>query len=133
MPAIMTPSLIDELEDALASKTGGTAHGGAVAHHRPVHRGRDTYSEDHVTLFDDVIQRLAATIEKNARAKLSSRLRAPAQCAARRDPSTRLRPRRSAWRTGAAPFAAARRRLPGGDRRDAQPAAPACDRATARR
>jgi len=41
---------------------------------RSVHRGRGQFADDHVTLFDDLLQRLATTIEKNARAKLSSRL-----------------------------------------------------------
>jgi uncharacterized protein (DUF2336 family) len=74
MPAIMTPSLIDELEDALASKTEERRMAALWRITDLFIAGADTYSEDHVTLFDDVIQRLAATIEKNARAKLSSRL-----------------------------------------------------------
>ena len=36
--------------------------------------GAENFADDHVSLFDDVMERLAATIEKNARAKLSSRL-----------------------------------------------------------
>src|SRR6476620_9764743 len=74
MPAIMTPSLIDELEDALASKTEERRMAALWRITDLFIAGADTYSEDHITLFDDVIQRLAATIEKNARAKPSSRL-----------------------------------------------------------
>ena len=70
----MTPSLIDELEDALASKTEERRMAALWRITDLFIAGADNYSEDHVTLFDDVIQRLAATIEKNARAKLSSRL-----------------------------------------------------------
>ena len=70
----MTPSLIDELEDALASKTEERRMAALWRITDLFIAGADTYSEDHITLFDDVIQRLAATIEKNARAKLSSRL-----------------------------------------------------------
>ena len=72
----MTPSssLIDDIEDALASKTEEKRE---VALWRITDlfiEGSDSYTEDHVTLFDDVIGRLAATIETNARAKLSNRL-----------------------------------------------------------
>jgi uncharacterized protein (DUF2336 family) len=76
MPAIMTPSpsLIDEIEDALASQSEDK-RAAALWHITDLFiAGADTYTEDHVTLFDDVIQRLAASIEKNARAKLSTRL-----------------------------------------------------------
>jgi uncharacterized protein (DUF2336 family) len=76
MPAIMTPSpsLIDEIEDALSAKSEDQRAAALWRITDLFIAGADNYAEDHVTLFDDVIQRLAATIEKNARAKLSSRL-----------------------------------------------------------
>jgi uncharacterized protein (DUF2336 family) len=76
MPAIMTPlpNLIDEIEDALASRTEEKREAALWRITDLFIEGSDTYHEDHITLFDDVIGRLAATIEKNARAKLSTRL-----------------------------------------------------------
>ena len=76
MPAIMTPSpsLIDEIEDALAAKSEEKRSAALWRITDLFIAGADTFCDDHVTLFDDVMQRLAATIEKNARAKLSSRL-----------------------------------------------------------
>src|SRR6478735_8683933 len=76
MPAIMTPlpSLIDEIEDALASQSEEKRAAALWRITDLFIAGAENFSEDHVTLFDDVLQRLAATIEKNARAKLSSRL-----------------------------------------------------------
>jgi uncharacterized protein (DUF2336 family) len=75
MPASMTPSasLIDEIEDALASKTEDKREAALWRITDLFIEGSDTYTEDHVTLFDDVIGRLVATIETNARAKLSNR------------------------------------------------------------
>ncbi len=72
----MTPSphLLEEIEDAI---TSASAEKRDVALWRITDlflAGSETYNEDHVTLFDDVIGRLAETIEKNARAKLSTRL-----------------------------------------------------------
>ena len=69
-----SPSLIDEIEDALASKTEENRAAALWRITDLFIAGSDTYTEDHVTLFDDVIGRLAATIETNARAKLSTRL-----------------------------------------------------------
>ena len=69
-----SPNLIDELEDALASKTEEKREAALWRITDLFIGGSDTYTDDHVTLFDDVIGRLAATIETNARAKLSSRL-----------------------------------------------------------
>src|ERR1041384_7087763 len=76
MPAIMPPSasLIDEIEDALASQTEEKREAALWRITDLFIEGSDTYTEDHVTLFDDVIGRLAASIETNARAKLSTRL-----------------------------------------------------------
>src|SRR5919205_3053970 len=76
MPAIMTPStnLIDEIEDALATKTEEKRAAALWRITDLFIEGSDVYTEDHVTLFDDVIGRLAASIETNARAKLSTRL-----------------------------------------------------------
>lgn len=68
------PNLIDEIEDALASQTEEKRAAALWRITDLFIAGSDSYTEDHVTLFDDVIGRLAATIEKNARAKLSSRL-----------------------------------------------------------
>jgi uncharacterized protein (DUF2336 family) len=67
------PNLIDEIEDALASKTDDAREAALWRITDLFIAGSDSYTEDHVTLFDDVIGRLAATIETNARAKLSSR------------------------------------------------------------
>ena len=68
------PSLIDEIEDALDSATEEKRTAALWRITDLFIAGADNYTEEHVTLFDDVIARLAATIEKNARAKLSSRL-----------------------------------------------------------
>ena len=68
------PNLIDELEDALASRTEDRRAAALWRITDLFIAGSDSYTEDHVTLFDDVIGRLAATIEKNARVKLSTRL-----------------------------------------------------------
>jgi uncharacterized protein (DUF2336 family) len=70
----MTPNLIDEIEDALASKTEEKREAALWRITDLFIAGSETYSENHVTVFDDVIGRLAATIESNARAKLSGRL-----------------------------------------------------------
>lgn len=69
-----SPSLIDEIEDALASATEDKRTAALWRITDLFIAGADNYSEEHVTLFDDVIARLATAIEKNARAKLSSRL-----------------------------------------------------------
>jgi uncharacterized protein (DUF2336 family) len=68
------PSLIDEIEDALDSATEEKRTAALWRITDLFIAGAESYTEEHVTLFDDVIARLAATIEKNARAKLSSRL-----------------------------------------------------------
>lgn len=72
----MTPThtLIDELEDALASKTDERWEAALWRITDLFIAGSDSYTEDHVSVFDDVIGRLAARIETKARAKLSSRL-----------------------------------------------------------
>ena len=72
----MTPSssLIDEIEDALAAKSEEKREAALWRITDLFIAGADTFCDDHVTLFDDVIERLAATIEKSARAKLSSRI-----------------------------------------------------------
>src|SRR5262245_24410106 len=67
-------SVITELEDSIES---GTEERRAETLRRVTDlfitdAGR--YSEDQITLFDDVISRLAAEIEVTARAKLASRL-----------------------------------------------------------
>jgi uncharacterized protein (DUF2336 family) len=72
----MTPprSLIDEIEDALAAKSEEKRAAALWRITDLFIAGADSFGDDHVTLFDDLLQRLATTIEKNARAKLSSRL-----------------------------------------------------------
>ena len=68
------PNLIDEIEDALASATPEKRES-ALSRITDLFVGSaDNYSEDQVSVFDDVIARLADTIEKKARAKLSNRL-----------------------------------------------------------
>jgi uncharacterized protein (DUF2336 family) len=69
-----TPNLIDEIEDALASATEEKRAAALWRITDLFIAGADSYSEDHVSVFDDVIARLAETIEKNARARLSNRL-----------------------------------------------------------
>src|SRR5256714_5349657 len=69
-----SPNLIDEIEDALASKTEDKRAAALWRITDLFIAGSDSYTEDHLTLFDDVIGRLAATIETNARVKLSTRL-----------------------------------------------------------
>jgi uncharacterized protein (DUF2336 family) len=67
-------SLIDELEDAIAS---GSPEKRLTALWRMIElfmAGAGRYSDEQVALFDDVILRLAAEIEAKARAKLSRRL-----------------------------------------------------------
>ena len=68
------PSLIDEIEDALAAQSEEKRTAALWRITDLFIAGADSFCDDHVVLFDDMMQRLAATIEKNARAKLSSRL-----------------------------------------------------------
>lgn len=71
-------SLIDELEDAIAS---GSPDKRLASLWRIIDLfmdGSGRYSEEQVALFDDVILRLAAEIEAKARAKLARRLAAVA-------------------------------------------------------
>src|SRR5436190_7118931 len=94
-----SPNLIDEIEDALASKTEEKRAAALWRITDLFIAGSDSYTEDHVTLFDDVIGRLAATIETNARARLSTRLaRVPNAGEARGEPGAggRLDRRREA-------------------------------------
>ena len=72
----MTPSphLLEEIEDAIASASEEKRNSALVRITDLFVAGSESYNEDHVTLFDDVIGRLAETIEKNARARLSNRL-----------------------------------------------------------
>jgi uncharacterized protein (DUF2336 family) len=67
-------SLIDELEDAIAS---GTPEKRLTSLWRVIdlfQDGASRYSEEQIALFDDVILRLAAEIEAKARVRLSRRL-----------------------------------------------------------
>jgi uncharacterized protein (DUF2336 family) len=68
------PSLIDELEDALASTTAEKRHDALWRITDLFISGADRFSDDQIGLFDDVIARLASDIEVKARAKLASRL-----------------------------------------------------------
>lgn len=72
----MLPSqtMIDEIEDALASASEEKRADALWRITDLFIAGSETYNDEHVTLFDDVIGRLAETIETNARAKLASRL-----------------------------------------------------------
>lgn len=68
------PHLLEEIEDAIASASAQKRDDALWRITDLFVTGSETYSEDHVSLFDDVIGKLAETIEKNARAKLSTRL-----------------------------------------------------------
>jgi uncharacterized protein (DUF2336 family) len=68
------PNLIDEIEDALAAQSEDKRAAALWRITDLFIGGADSFNDDHIMLFDDVMQRLAATIEKNARVKLSSRL-----------------------------------------------------------
>ena len=71
---MLSASLIDEIEDLLA-RTGDGKRDVALARITELFvAGADQYAEPHVTLFDDVLTRLAETIEADARAKLARRL-----------------------------------------------------------
>ena len=67
-------SLIDEIEDALSAQHAGQRDEALARITDLFVAGASHYSEDHVGLFDDVIGRLAATIEADARVKLAQRL-----------------------------------------------------------
>jgi len=70
----LSPSLIDEIEDVLAHASDGKRDA-ALARITDLFVGSvDKYTEPHISLFDDVICRLAETIEADARAKLARRL-----------------------------------------------------------
>jgi uncharacterized protein (DUF2336 family) len=68
------PNLIDEIEDALAEQSEEKRSAALWRITDLFIGGADSFNDDHITLFDDVMERLAASIEKNARVKLSSRL-----------------------------------------------------------
>ena len=72
----MTPSrsIIDEIEDALSAQPAGKRDEALWRITDLFISGSDRYTDEHVGLFDDVIGRLAATIEADARAKLARRL-----------------------------------------------------------
>ena len=68
-----TASLIQELEDALSS---GTSEQRIVTLGRVTDlfvTGADSYSEDQIDLFDDVLIKITARIEARSLARLSSR------------------------------------------------------------
>ncbi|MGH9808441.1 MAG: DUF2336 domain-containing protein, partial [Terriglobia bacterium] len=69
-----TVSLIDELENALAS--GNESHREEMLSRMTdlFISGASRYSADQVGVFDEIIGKLAATIEAKARAKLATRL-----------------------------------------------------------
>lgn len=72
----MLPSqnMIDEIEDALSSASEEKRANALWRITDLFIAGSETYTDDHITLFDDVIGRLTTTIEKSARARLASRL-----------------------------------------------------------
>jgi uncharacterized protein (DUF2336 family) len=67
-------SIIDEIEDALSMQPAGKRDDALWRITDLFVAGADHYAEEHVGLFDDVISRLAATIEADARARLARRL-----------------------------------------------------------
>ena len=70
----LSPSLMDELDDVLARASEGKRDAALSRITDLFVSGADRFSEQHVGLFDDVISRLAETIEADARAKLARRL-----------------------------------------------------------
>ncbi len=69
-----TPSLIDELECALAAGSNAQRITMLARITDLFVEGASCYSDGQITLFDEVIARLITAIETKARAKLSSRL-----------------------------------------------------------
>jgi uncharacterized protein (DUF2336 family) len=69
-----TPSLIEELEGALAAGTNAQRIAMLARITDLFVEGAGTYSADQINLFDEVIVKLAAAIEAKARAKLAHRL-----------------------------------------------------------
>ena len=67
-------SLIDELEEAISVYPASKREEALWRITDLFVVGAEQYSDDHVNVFDDVISRLAATIEADARAKLARRL-----------------------------------------------------------
>jgi uncharacterized protein (DUF2336 family) len=68
------PSLIDELETALATGDGAQREEMLSRITDLFLSGADRYSTDQVVVFDEVIGKLATTIESKARAKLAAKL-----------------------------------------------------------
>jgi len=66
--------LLDELETALASGSVGRRNDMLTRITDLFINGAESYTEDHVGVFDDVMARLVSTIEAKARAKLAQRL-----------------------------------------------------------
>src|SRR5262249_62106741 len=67
-------SLIDELEQALASGTSDQRIHTLARITDLFLIGADSYSDDQIDLFDDVLLKIAARIEAKALARLSNRL-----------------------------------------------------------
>ena len=67
-------SLIEELEDALTAYPASKREEALSRMTDLFVAGADHFADEHVRVFDDVIGRLAATIEADARAKLARRL-----------------------------------------------------------
>ena len=61
-----SPSLIDELEDALSTYPSDKRDLALTRITDLFIAGGSAYGEEHISLFDDVIGRLAATIEADA-------------------------------------------------------------------
>jgi len=73
-PAMMTPSLIEELEGALAGGTNAQRIAMLARVTDLFVEGAGNYSTGQINLFDEVIVKLTAAIEAKARAKLAWRL-----------------------------------------------------------
>jgi len=115
-------SIIDELEDAIASGSPEKRHKALWQVMDLFMDGASRYSDDQIALFDDVILKLAAEIEAKARVKLARRL-ASVACApakvirslafdAMRRSRARCSPPRRGWKTPTSwPPPAARARI----------------------
>jgi len=69
-----TRSIIDEIEDALSMQPAGKRDEALLRITDLFAAGASHYTEEHIGVFDDVLGRLTATIEADARAKIARRL-----------------------------------------------------------
>src|ERR1044072_4791169 len=70
----LSPRLVDEIEDALAAKSDEKRASALWRITDLFIAGADTFSDDHVTLFDDVMECLSDSMETTARARLYPRI-----------------------------------------------------------